>query len=70
MVQFTLPRATSYTLEVMNTDGQVVYAIRAQGQKGSNQVVIRKEDLRQNGVYMIQLTSDDQTVSKKMILTE
>ncbi len=68
VISFTLPAAANATLKVYDVTGKVLYSTTAGYAKGLNSVNV--ENIGQSGVLYYQLSSDDFTATKKMIVIE
>ena len=70
LIGFTLPKATKGTLTVSDVKGAVVYRVEGNYAKGSNQVILKKEQLGASGVLYYTLETTDFTATKKMVILE
>ena len=66
-ISFSLPRAGAYSLKVYNVAGQVVRTMNGTGTAGMNTVNVNSRNLS-NGVYFYQLTANNNTATKKMVV--
>lgn len=66
-ISFLLPRTGQYELRVFNSLGQQVDVITGKGAAGLNSVIWDGEKYA-SGVYLYQLTTDNLTASRKMLL--
>ncbi len=69
-IGFVLPIGSEASLVVFDLDGRIVKKIQGQYQKGYNEVVLKKHDLRVGGVYYYQLQTNGFTATRKMIVVE
>ena len=69
-IGFNLPAAGTATLTVMDVQGKVLRAIKADYAKGYNTVSLNANELGATGVLYYQLESADNVATKKMIIIE
>jgi len=69
LIGFTLPKAGTATLTVMNVQGKVLTEIKGDYAQGYNTIVLKSSDLTP-GVLHYQLESADNVATKKMIIIE
>jgi hypothetical protein len=70
VIGFNLPVAGTATLKVMDVQGKVLKSIKADYNKGYNQVSLNANELGATGVLYYQLESADNVATKKMIILE
>ena len=69
-IGFNLPAAGTATLTVMDVQGKVLRAIKADYAKGYNTVSLNANELGATGVLYYQLEAADNVATKKMIIIE
>lgn len=69
-IRFYLPKATTATIKVFNTQSQLIRTIEGQYVKGYHEVVLSKEDLSRAGVFYYTLETENVFLSKKMVYTK
>jgi hypothetical protein len=67
-IGFYLPQATEGRLTIRDAKGSIVYRLKADYNKGWNQVTIKQSDLKASGVLYYTLETPDFTATKKMVL--
>ncbi len=67
-IGFYLPQATEGRLTIRDAKGSIVYRLKADYNKGWNQVTIKQSDLKAAGVLYYTLETPDFTATKKMVL--
>jgi hypothetical protein len=67
-IGFYLPQATEGRLTIRDAKGSIVYRLKADYNKGWNQVTIKQGDLKASGVLYYTLETPDFTGTKKMVL--
>ncbi len=67
-IGFELPSTQPATIKIVSVTGKVVKAFEAQYDKGYQEVVIRKEDLPEEGVYYYQIETKHAIETKKMLI--
>ncbi len=67
-IGFYLPQATEGSLTIRDAKGSIVYRLKADYNKGWNQVTIKQSDLKASGVLYYTLETPDFTGTKKMVL--
>ncbi len=70
MIGFTLPKANTATLRVMDIQGKVLRSIKGEYAKGYNQITLDAKTLGATGVLYYQLESSDNVATRKMIIIE
>ena len=70
MIGFRLPMATSATLRIFNTAGQLVYDYTADFAAGLHSLPVRKSDLGTNGVFFYQLQTPTESAVRRMIAVD
>lgn len=68
-ISFSLPKAGEYSLKVYNVAGQVVNTINGRGAAGMNTVNWNSKGVS-NGVYFYQLSADNKTATKKLVVVK
>ena len=66
-IEFSLAKASDYTLRVYNITGQAVETFSGIGQEGLNEVVWSASQFA-SGVYFYKLEAEGKTATKKMVL--
>ncbi len=70
VIAFNLPVASSATLTVFDLSGKVLKTIEGNYAKGFNQIAINRTELSGAGVLFYQLSSQNETATKKMFIIE
>ena len=70
VIGFNLPTTGVATLQIMDAQGKVVKAIRADYPKGYNTITLKANELGTTGVLYYQLSAADFMATKKMIIIE
>ncbi len=67
-ITFSLPKADAAVLTIFNVDGKTLKQIKGDFAKGTNKVLLKRDDLDvSSGVLYYQLKVDDVVITKKMI---
>ena len=69
-IVFLLPREQTARLTIVNMAGQVVYRKIIDGQTGYNEVIITKSELHASGIFQYRLDTQDNSATKRMVVTE
>jgi hypothetical protein len=67
-IGFILPSAMAASLNIYTVDGRMVRTIRKTFDKGYNEVQLQSADFEAQGVYYYELTTDQQTARKKLVV--
>jgi hypothetical protein len=67
-IDFYLPQATEGRLTIRDAKGSIVYRLKADYNKGWNQVTIKQGDLKAAGVLYYTLETPDFIGTKKMVV--
>lgn len=67
-VAFYLPNATKATITITDLSGKVIKTYAGHFESGLQEVVIRKEDLSTNGIYLLRLETATNAAQQKLIL--
>lgn len=67
-ISFDLPQDDIVNFRVINSTGKTIISTQGHYSKGQNTITISKSDLKEQGVYYYELTNDESTVLKKMVL--
>jgi len=70
VIEFNLPTTGVATLQIMDAQGKIVKAIRADYPKGYNTITLKANELGTTGVLYYQLSAADFVATKKMIIIE
>ncbi len=70
LIRFTLPKAQEVEINILDLTGRTVQAFVQDFEQGANQFRISKHDLPIGGVFFYQVKTEQQEVTKKMILLE
>jgi hypothetical protein len=70
VIRFELPKATDATLRIVDVNGHILRSWTDKYAAGIHEVKINSEDINVSGIVSYQLISDDQMLTKKMILLE
>jgi hypothetical protein len=68
LIGFYLPKAAKGTLTIRDAKGSLVYSAKTQYVKGENTVLIKRNELRESGVFYYTLETEDFVDTKKMVL--
>ncbi|AEE52990.1 T9SS type A sorting domain-containing protein [Haliscomenobacter hydrossis] len=68
VIRFKLPKATAATLSIRDVKGALLYQVEGNYAKGNNQVILKEEQLRTNGVLYYTLETKDFIATKKMVI--
>ncbi len=68
LIGFYLPKAAKGTLTIRDAKGSLVYSVKAQYVKGENTVLIKRNELRDSGVFYYTFETEDFVDTKKMVL--
>jgi hypothetical protein len=69
-IRFDLPIATSATLTLFDSKGQVIRTIDGDYNAGSHLVRLEREDLIASGIYYYRLDADGFSASKKLVVSK
>ena len=69
-IVFLLPREQTARLMIVDMAGQVVFKKSINGQIGYNEVIITKSELRASGIFQYRLNTQDNSATKRMVVTE
>lgn len=69
-ISFNLPENAPATLRFFDFSGRLVHRIKGEYTRGMNNITIHKNDLSANGVLYYELSTQDFTARKKMIVLE
>jgi len=64
---FSYPSNTAGSIELMDLNGTLLLVKEVPVQKGTNKISVSMPDLS-SGVYMLRLTTDSQTIVRKLII--
>ena len=67
-ITFDLPEDDNVNFRVINSTGKTIISTHGHYSKGQNTISISKSDLKEQGVYYYELTNDETTVLRKMVL--
>ncbi|WP_235296108.1 SdrD B-like domain-containing protein [Portibacter marinus] len=67
-ISFDLPSNQKATINVYTVTGALVRSISGDYIKGRNEVVLKSSDFDQNGVFYYELVTDNEKISRRMIL--
>ena len=67
-ISFDLPKDDIVKFRVFNNTGKSIISTQGHYSKGQNTITISKSDLSDQGVYFYELTNDESTILKKMVL--
>jgi len=70
VIAFNLPKAGVATLKIMDIQGKVLKTTTADFAKGTNQIILKADELGATGILYYQLESANNTATKKMIIIE
>jgi len=69
-VEFTIPEAGLVDITIWNLNGVRIYHSSEQFAAGQNKYKIRKEDLRNNGMYLLEIGFQDDVERQRILLLE
>ncbi|MDQ3141738.1 MAG: T9SS type A sorting domain-containing protein [Bacteroidota bacterium] len=69
-ITFRLPEAGKAKLTIYDMTGKVLHVKELKGQKGINQVSVKRDEIHGTGMFYYQLDADNHTASKRMIILE
>ena len=69
-IGFNLPGAQSARLTIINMSGQILFQKNMDGHIGYNEITIDKSELNASGVLQYRLDTQDNSATKRMVVTE
>lgn len=70
IIKYTLTDASDAQIQITDLAGRVVYRATNKSQAGANEFAIQREDLKSVGVYLVQVSSNGNTLATTKLVVE